>query len=61
MPDLGGEPLDRACHHGERDEIGRVPVARHHLRRDRLGPQAQLLRHIGLNPRIDMGEGADRA
>ena len=32
MPDLGGEPLDRACHHGQRGEVGGVAVARHDLR-----------------------------
>ena len=61
MPDLGGKPLDRARHHGERGEIGGVAVARDHLRRDRLRLEPELLRHIGFDARIDMGEGADRA
>ncbi len=42
-------------------EIHRVPVARHDLRRDRLRRKAQLFADIGLHPRIDIGEGADRA
>lgn len=38
-----------------------MAVARDHLRRDRLGLKAELLRHVGFDPWIDMGEGADRA
>ena len=38
-----------------------MAVARDHLGRDRLGLQAQFRRDIRLDPRIDVGEGADRA
>ncbi len=61
MPDLGGQPLHRACHHSERGEILRVAVARDHLRGDRLWLQPELLRHIGLHAGVDMGEGAHGA
>ena len=61
MPDLGGEPFDRACHHGQRGEVSGVAVARHDLGGNRLDAEAELLRHIGFHLRIDMGEGADRA
>ena len=61
MPDLGGEPLHRARDDRKRGEIRRVAVPRHDLGGDRLRLQVQLLRHIGFDPRVDMGEGAHRA
>ena len=61
MPDLRGEPFDRACHHGQRGEVSGVAVARHDLGGNRLDAEAELLRHIGFHLGIDMGEGADRA
>ncbi len=61
MADLGGEPLHRARHYGKRHEILRVPVARDHLSRDGLWPQAQSLGHIGFDPGVHMGEGPDHA
>ena len=61
MADLGREPLDRGGDDAERGEKRGVPVARDHLRRDRLDFQAELLRHMLLDARIDVGEGADRA
>ena len=38
-----------------------MPVARDDLGRDRLGLEAELFRDIGFDPRVDIGEGADRA
>ena len=45
----------------ERGEIHGVAVARDHLRRDRLGAEAEGAGDVLLDPRIDIGEGADGA
>ena len=45
----------------ERREESRMAIARDHLRRNRLGFQVQFGRHIGFDPRVDVGESADRA
>ena len=42
-------------------EVHGVPVARDHLRGDRLGREAHLVGDVGLDARIDVGEGADGA
>ena len=42
-------------------KIHGVAVARDHLRRDRLGAEAQRAGDVFLDARIDVGEGADRA
>ena len=60
MADLGRQPLDRAGDHAERGEVHGMAIARNDLGGDRLHPQPHLLRHIGFDPRIDLGEGADR-
>ena len=43
----------------ERRKEHRVAVARNDLGRDRLGREAERLRDVGFDPRIDVGEGAD--
>ena len=47
--------------HPERGEEHRVPVARDHLGRDRLGRQPHRRGDMLLDRRVDVGEGADRA
>ena len=62
MAHLGRQPLDAATRSPPSvAEIRRVPVARDHLRGNRLRRQPQLLRDILLHPRIEMRERADRA
>ncbi len=61
VADLGREPLDRGGDDSERGEEHGVAVARDDLGRDRLDPEAQLGGDMGLDPRVDIGEGADRA
>ena len=61
MPDFGREPLDRRGDDAERRKESRMAIARDHLRRNRLGFQVQFRRHISLDPRVDVGESADRA
>ena len=61
MADLGRQPLDAACGDGERRKERRMPVARNDLRRDRLDGEPEFLRDMCFDPRIDIGEGADRA
>ena len=61
MTHFDREPFDAACDHRQRREIHCVAIARDHLRADRLGHEAQLVRHIGFDLRVDIGEGADRA
>ncbi len=61
VADLGGEPLDRGGDDAQRRKEHRVAVARDHLRRDRLDGEAQLLGDMGLDARVDIGEGADGA
>ena len=61
MAHFGGQPFDAAGDHAQRGKEHGVAVARDDLGGNRLNRQAQLLRHIFLNLRIDIGEGADRA
>ena len=61
MADLGRQALDRRRDDGERGEEGRMPVARDHLGRNRFDFQAEFLRDVRLDPRVDIGERADRA
>ena len=37
-----------------------MPIARDDLGRDRLGREAELFRDVRFDPRVDIGEGADR-
>ena len=61
VADLGREPLQAGA--GQRDGLQQlgVAVARHDLRGDRLGAQAQALEHARLEVRADVRVGADRA
>ena len=59
VTDLGGEPLDRRADERQRHEELGMTVARDHLGRDRLRLEAELLRDMGLDPWIDIGEGPD--
>src|SRR5215831_14680141 len=61
MPDFGSEPLDRRRHERQGHEELRVAVAWDHLRRNRLGLEAELLRDMRFDARIDIREGPDRA
>ena len=61
VADLDRQPLDRRGDDAERGEEHGVAVARDHLRRDRLGREAELRGDMLLDARIDVGEGADRA
>ncbi len=61
VADLGRQPLDAGGDQGQGREILRVPVARDHLGRDRLGCKAELFGDVGLDRRVDIGKGADGA
>ena len=61
MADLGREALDAAGDDRERGEERGVAVARDHLGRDRLRREAEPRGDLGLDRRVDVGEGADRA
>ncbi len=61
VADLDREALQGRGDDAERREIHGMAVARDHLRRDRLGLEPELGRHVGLDARIDVGEGADGA
>ncbi len=61
VADLGGEVLDRGGDDGEGREEGGMPVARNDLGGDRLDRQPELGGDVFLDPRIDVGEGADGA
>ena len=61
IADLGRQALHRARHHAEGGEIDGVAVARDDLGRHRLDPHAEPLGDQRLDPRIDIGEGADGA
>ncbi len=61
VSDLDGEPLDRRRHDPEGGEEHGVPVARDHLGRHRLDREPHGVRHMRLDPRVDIGEGADCA
>ncbi len=58
---LDRQSFDRRGDHAQGREEHCVAIARDHLGRDRLDRQAELARDILLHPRIDIGEGADRA
>ena len=59
VADLGRQTLDRGADQRQGHEELRVTVARDHLGRDRLGLEAELLGDMGLDRRIDIGEGPD--
>ena len=61
VADFDRQPLDGAGDDAENREIHGVAVARDDLGRDRLRRQAELCRDMGLDPRIDGREAADRA
>ena len=60
VADLGREPLDRGREQRQGGGERGVAVARDHLGRDRLRAQPEPLGDRGLDPRVDVGEGADR-
>ena len=57
---LRREPFDRSGDQRQRHEKLRVAIARDHLRRNRLGLEAELFGDMRLGPRIDICEGPDR-
>jgi len=61
VADLGRQPLDRRGDHAQSGEEHGVAVARDHLGGDGLDAEPQLLSDMGLDARIDVGEGPDRA
>src|SRR5579872_1825042 len=61
VTDFGGEPLDRGGNHAERRKIHRVAIARNDLRRHRFDLEPHGFGDMRFDPRIEMGEGADRA
>ena len=61
VADFGGEVFDGAGDHGERCEERGVAVARDDLRRDGFGFEAQRLRDVFFDARVDLRERADGA
>ena len=61
VADFDGEAFARRGHDAEHCEEHGVAIARNDLRRNRLDREAELFGHMRLDPRIDVGEGADRA
>ena len=61
VADFRRQPLDRRRDDAQRGEIHGVAVARNDLGRDRLDLESHLTRHVGFDPRIDLGKSSDRA
>ena len=61
VPDLGREAVERRRHERERREQLRVPVARDHLRRDRIGLEPEPLARDALDLGLDRRVRPDRA
>ena len=61
VADFDGEVLDGTGDNAEGGEKRRMAVAGNDLGRHRLDGEAELFRHMGLDPGVDIGEGADGA
>src|ERR1700674_963835 len=61
VPDFGRDPLQRAGHQRQRRNEVRVAVARDHLSRNNVRPQAERLADVLLALWVDPDVGANRA